>query len=131
MTSGEVLQEVPQNIQQPEPEPSEAAAAADFIESAAFAGPKPGYVYANRDGQVGYHADRGVATAAAACGGSGLSGLSGVTVVSATIEAEAEFLDFQVPEGTAVGSTIIIEVRPHPPLPTPLPASVPMPAGSS
>ena len=47
------------------------------------------------------------------------------------IEAEAEFLDFQVPEGTAVGSTIIIEVRPHPPLPPPLPASVPLPAGSS
>ena len=47
----------------PAPEPE--AAEDDFIESSTFAGPKPGYVYGNRSGKIGYHVDAGTGAVAA------------------------------------------------------------------
>lgn len=53
---------------QPPPAPPAASSASgdDFIESSTFTGPRPGYVYANRDGRIGYHKDGGPPDAAAA-----------------------------------------------------------------
>ena len=79
----------------PEPEPEPEGSAPAFIACDAFSGPKPGYVYGARGDRLGYHADDGGATASAGGG-------------SAGAEGKPQFLDFEVPVGSTVGSTIFL-----------------------
>ena len=91
----------------PEPEPS-ATAATEFVESSNFCGARPGYVFANRDGRVGYHRDQAIGSAVY----KDAAAAAGICTVQGTIEGPAaEFLDFQVPADTIAGATIILQVR--------------------
>eukprot|EP01052_Picozoa_sp_SAG31_P030321 SAG31_NODE_3100_length_4675_cov_3.664117_1_plen_107_part_00 len=71
----------------------------DFIECSSFSGTRPGYVFATRNGRTGYHLD----TAGPRSGA--------VISVRGTVEGQGEYLDFEVPEGTPAGTTIVLEVR--------------------